>query len=64
MDIAEVKRNFQKPVRYLLSGNSYFLTACIMRENSSGEYFYQVELRDKKAGSSLLICRLEDIAAE
>ncbi len=61
MKLAEIKRNFGKLVRYIPNDAGYLLTACIMRQTPTGEYFYQAELQDLKAQGSLVICRLEDI---
>lgn len=60
MEIQDVKRNLNKMVIYNGKADLYRLTACILRKNDKG-YFYQAEILDTKHGSSVIVCRLEDI---
>ena len=64
MKLEEVKRNLNKMV--VLDGKKgiYRLTACVIRKDKNGEFYYQAELLDTKHGSSILFCGLEDIAEE
>lgn len=58
MELADVKRNLNKPVWY--GGNQYLLTGCILRRGEEG-FYYQTELYEQQA-RAVLICRLEDIS--
>ena len=58
MDIQRVKFNLGKQVRW--RGKPYKLTACIMRVRNDG-FYYQGELQDAKARSSLIIADLKEI---
>ncbi len=60
MKIEEVKSNLNRMVKYKGISNVYELTACILRKGESG-FFYQAELKDRKSGTSVLICKLEEI---
>lgn len=66
MDLKEVKRNLNKEVKLVDQKNNidsvFILTACILRKKD-GEIFYTVELQDRKAKNSVLICGLDDISA-
>ncbi len=59
MDISRVKINLGKKVIY--NGVEYLLSACIIRSNEIG-YFYQTELKDLAANSSVVICCLDDVS--
>ena len=58
MDIKSVKYNLNREVIY--NGARYRFTGCILRLNQDG-FYYQAELADLKARSSLIICRLDEI---
>lgn len=64
MDLKEVKKNLNKEVRLVDNKNNidstFILTACILRKKDD-EIFYTVELQDRKAKNSVLICGLDDI---
>ena len=65
MKIEEVKRNLNKKV-HIKDGknyidNDYIFTACILRRDDKGKFFYQAELQDLKHCRSILICKLEDV---
>ena len=65
--IEEVKRRISSIVKYSNSlyyseNVDYLLTACILRKNDSGQFFYQAELTDVKQPKSTSIVRLEDIS--
>ena len=59
MELEEVKRNLNKNVVYKKETH-YKLTACIIRRGKKG-FFYQAELQDLKAKSSIIYSKLEDI---
>ncbi len=63
MDIKEVKAKMHDIVFYELDDKiiSYKLTACILRMNNCGDYFYQAELLDLKSGNSVIIVPLEKV---
>lgn len=62
MDISSVKRNMNRMVNYKGNTDTYMLTGCIIRrEINYGDFWYQVELSDIKAGS-LLYDKLENIS--
>lgn len=67
MDISRVKYNLGKPVKLTIPrhyiDSVYMLTGCIIRrDEKTGEFFYQAELRDMNSMvESLMIVRLEDI---
>ncbi len=58
MDIARVKFNLGRTVSY--RGTPYKMTALIMRPGNSG-FYYQAELADTKAKSSLVIADLKKV---
>lgn len=58
MDTAKVKYNLGRQVCF--GGKLYTLTACIMRQGSSG-FRFQAELKDNTAESALVIADLRDI---
>lgn len=65
MDISEVKRNLNKTVflndsKLHAENVPYILTGCILRLNEHG-YYYQVELKDVRHSSSLVIASLNNI---
>lgn len=60
MEIADVKRNLNKPVLY--GGHGYTFTGCMLRRGET-EFYYQAELYDKDA-RAVIICRLEDVKHE
>lgn len=59
MNISEVKRNLERAVIY--DGTEYILTGCIIRRSATGQFYYQAELKDTKAESSLMVTNLESI---
>lgn len=59
MNISQVKRNLERMVLY--NGSEYILKACIIRKDVTGRFYYQAEIKDTKASSALLYCRLEDL---
>lgn len=60
MNISEVKRNLERTVLY--NGAEYILKGCIIRRNTTGRfYYYQAELMDTKAKSSLIVTALDKI---
>lgn len=64
MDIKDVKKNLNKPVRYknqrLYIDTDYILNGCTLRLDSKG-FYYQAELLDIVTRNSVIICRLEEI---
>lgn len=65
MKLEHVKRNLNQIVHFVDPWNrgeeiAYKLAGCMMRKNEAG-YFYEVELRDLKAKSSILVTKLEKI---
>lgn len=58
MDIQRVKFNLGRQV--LFHGKPYRLTACVMRPGNGGFYF-QAELKDQNAESSLVIANLKEV---
>lgn len=59
MNISEVKRNLERVVLY--NGAEYVLKGCIIRRNTTGRFYYQVELMDIKAKGSLIVTALDKI---
>jgi hypothetical protein len=59
VNISEVKRNLEQKVLY--NGAKYILTGCIIRRGTTGQFYYQAEIKDLNANSALLYCRLEDL---
>ena len=64
MKLEEVKRNLNKIVVLNGKNDIYKSTACIIRKDKDGEFYYQAELLDTKHGNSLSYCKLEDITEE
>lgn len=68
MKITEVKAYMNKQVRYvsrkLNIDQQYILSACILRRNCKGEYYYLAEIMDIKQKMSVLIVPLEEIHGE
>lgn len=66
MKLSEIKYNLGKPVHLKLSRHyvdkDYFLTGCILRKKSTGEFFYQAELSDMES-KSIVIASLDDVSA-
>lgn len=62
MNISEVKKNLGSTVLY--NGKEYTFTGCILRLNTEGKFYYQAEIKDSKADSSLIICKLENLKGE
>lgn len=65
MEISELKYNLNKKVRLVLKRHyvdcEYVLTAGIIRRNDqTGEFFYQAELKDP-ANNSVSIVSLDDV---
>lgn len=58
MEIKNAKKIIGEKVKY--KETPYLLNACILRKNIDG-YFYQAELKDLKAKSSLVICKLSEV---
>ncbi len=66
MDISRVKYCLGKRVKvfepqHCLNGVDFILTGCTIRKSADGKFFYQAEVKDLKAKSSVIICRLDDI---
>jgi len=59
MNISQVKRSLGRKVLY--NGTEYILTGCIIRRGTTGQFYYQTEIKDLNANSALLYCRLEDL---
>lgn len=59
MTIHEVKMNLNQKVLY--NDKEYIFTGCTIRVDKNGNYYYQAELKDLSAISSLLICKLEEV---
>lgn len=54
MDIKIAKRIIGNKVKH--GGNTYILTACILRKNpDDGKYYYQAELKELKANCVLIV---------
>lgn len=58
MDVRQVKYNIGRQVSF--DGRIYTMTACIMRQGDNGFYF-QAELKDNTAESSLVIADLKKV---
>lgn len=58
MDISQVKKNLGQKVVY--NETEYLFSGCIIRVDEYG-FYYQAELQDLKANSSIIICRLLEI---
>lgn len=67
MTLAEVKYNLGKSVSVKIPrlgiNTDCTFTGCIIRKKNDGNFFYQAEVQDTKAKSSVLYVRLEDIAS-
>ena len=61
MKIEEVKKNLGKAVMYKGS-DRYKLTACTIRKGKDG-LFYQAEVLDLSCGTSVIICKLDEVEA-
>lgn len=66
MKISEVKTYLNKPVKFTsrklhIIDKDYLLTACILRQNIKGEYYYLAELTDIKQKNSVVIVNLDEI---
>lgn len=61
MDISQVKKNLGRKVVY--NGMEYLFSGCIIRPDGHG-FYYQAELQDLKANSSVIICRLHEVKEE
>ncbi|MGN0657181.1 MAG: hypothetical protein ACI4KR_10345 [Ruminiclostridium sp.] len=64
MELIDVKRNLNRRIRVKdrhIDGE-YILTACIIRRNESGDFFYQAEVQDLNNHRSVCIVRLEDVS--
>lgn len=60
MNISEIKRNLGKKVLY--DSSEYVLTGCTIRRNIiTGQFYYQAELQDVEANSSLIITALDKV---
>lgn len=68
MNIGEVKTYLNRTVRFKNShlhvDCDYLLTACILRQNDKGEYYYLAELTDIKQKKSVVIASLDDITGK
>lgn len=63
MTIHEVKKSLGRKVSFNGS-DCYELTGCIIRKDEkTGQFFYQAELADLTCGSTLVYCKLEEVAA-
>ena len=58
MNISEVKRNLERTVLY---NGAEYMKGCIIRRNTTGRFYYQAELMDTKAKSSLIVTALDKI---
>lgn len=58
MDLANIKKLMNKQVHF--NGTPYILNGLIIRK-ARFDFYYQVELKDMKAKSSLLIVPADDI---
>lgn len=56
----DIKPNLNRLVVHSKSGMRYRLTGATIRLNDMGEYWYQAELQDLTALSSVRICKLCD----
>lgn len=59
MDISQVKKNLGRKVVY--NGTEYLLSGCIIRPDEQNGFYYQAELQDLKANSSVIICALSEV---
>lgn len=62
MDISQVKKNLGRKVIY--NETEYLFSGCIIRPDEQHGFYYQAELQDLKANSSVIICRLPEIKEE
>ncbi len=65
MELPEIKRNLEKPVRLVLKRHyvdgKYILSGCILRMNRERTgFFYQAELREISTGT-VIVAALEDV---
>lgn len=58
MEITRAKFNLNQKVLY--KNIEYIFTACILRLNKNGEFYYQAELLDNNK-NSILICEFSEI---
>lgn len=65
MKISEVKTYLNRPVWFVSEklniNKQYLLTACILRQNDKGEYFYTAEITDIDQRMSVVIVKLDEI---
>lgn len=66
MNISEVKTYLNKPVYYSsrkfnIENAEYILTACILKQNSKGEYYYLASLQMRNSSMNVIIVNLEDV---
>lgn len=61
MDVQKVKFCLGRTVRF--ENRTYVFTGCIMRQGVNG-FYYQAELKDTKAQSSLVIADLAAVEEE
>ena len=69
MELSQVKSRLNRLVYYDtgqidLNGCSikdFILTACILRKNKKGAYYYEAELKETNGGKGLLIVPLEKV---
>lgn len=59
MNISEVKKSLGRAVLY--NGKEYTFTGCILRLNTEGKFYYQAEIKDSKADSSLIVTALDKV---
>ena len=65
MDIRDVKFNLNRKVRHRPDGTIYLLKACIIRKNEkTGKFYYQAELREITHDGYIVYCELGDIEEE
>lgn len=67
MNEREIKRNLNKRVKFtnrrlFVENADYILVGATIRRNDEG-FFYQAILQDVNNGNSVVVCKLEEIAA-
>ena len=63
MDIKDVRYNLDRTV--VRNGTKYKLTGCTIRKNEkTGDFFYQAEIREIGHVSWIICCSLDDIEEE
>lgn len=64
MDIRVAKRIIGEKVKH--GDHAYILTACILRKNPQGQYYYQAELHELKANCVHIVAldKVEEVQSE